>query len=284
MIRKATAPAGDTTNAFDFYGSFGSFSLKDGEDQTFLDVTPGVYSVSEVDPSGLDYRLSGLTCTDSDPNGTPSTGDLVTHSASINVDAGETVECTFTNAENDTVLVQKFTDPADGTGFNFTSTFSSPNDSFSLDDLDIQTVTGVAAGQTYIVTEADPTPAYDLTEALCFDTATGATIPGDLTSRSVTFTPAAGHVIYCEFLNQERGTVIIEKAPGSGTGYGFSGDLGDFTLDSGKEQTFVELKVGAYSVTEQTPPGDTLTGLTCTDSDANGVPSYGRRSLEHGHD
>ncbi len=275
VIRKATAPAGDTTNAFDFYGSFGSFSLKDGEDQTFLDVTPGVYSVSEVDPSGLDYRLSGLTCTDSDPNGTPSTGDLVTHTASINVDAGETVECTFTNAENDTVLVQKFTDPADGTGFNFTSTFSSPNDSFSLDDLDIQTVTGVAAGQTYIVTEADPTPAYDLTEALCFDTATGATIPGDLTSRSVTFTPAAGHVIYCEFLNQERGTVIIEKAPGSGTGYGFSGDLGDFTLDSGKEQTFVELKVGAYSVTEQTPPGDTLTGLTCTDSDANGVPSTG---------
>ena len=62
--------------------------------------------------------------------------------------------------------------------------------------LDIQTVTGVAAGQTYIVTEDDPTPAYDLAEALCFDTATGATIGATWTSRSVTFTPGPpGHLL-----------------------------------------------------------------------------------------
>ena len=73
----------------------------------------------------------------------------------------------------------------------------------------------------------------------------------------------------------QRGKIIIEKAPGAGTGYAFSGDLGDFSLDSGREETFVEQPVGQYFVSEQTPPGDRLTGLTCTDSDANGVPSTG---------
>ena len=128
---------------------------------------------------------------------------------------------------------------------------------------------------SYTISEDDPAPAYDLALILCHDASTGEFFEGDVGIRQVDLDLEAGHQVLCEFLNVQRGTIIIEKAPGSGTGYGFSGDLGDFTLDSGQEQTFINQPVGRYIVTEQTPPGDKLTGLTCTDSDANGVPSTG---------
>ena len=130
VIRKATAPAGDTTNAFGFYGSFGSFALKDGEDKTILDVAPGAYSVSEVDPTSLGYGLSGIRCTDSDPNGTPSTSDLPTHTATLNVDAGETVECTFINSQARHRFRSQNDLAAGGTGFGFDGSFGQ----FTLDD------------------------------------------------------------------------------------------------------------------------------------------------------
>ncbi len=268
VIRKATAPGGGS--GFDFYGSFGSFSLNDGQAETILDVTPGVYSVSEVDPAGLGYGLSGIKCSDSDPNGTASTSDLATHTASINVEAGETVTCTFTNSQLNTVSVFKVTLPPGGTGFDFGGSFGS----FSLDDDQLTTFGNVAPGAK-IISEDDPTPDYDLALILCYDAATGQFFQGDAATRKVDLSLKDGHQVLCEFVNVQRGTVIIEKAPGAGTGYAFSGDLGDFSLDSEQKETFVELPVGQYSVTEQTPPGDTLTGLTCTDSDANGVASTG---------
>ena len=268
VIRKATAPGGGS--GFGFYGGFGSFSLDDGKAETILDVTPGAYSVSEADPSGLGYGLSGIKCSDSDPNGTASTGNLATHTASINVDAGETVTCTFTNSQLDTVSVFKVTLPPGGTGFDFGGTFGP----FTLDDGQLTTFNNVAPGANTI-NEDDPTPGYDLALILCYDASTGQFFQGDVANRKVDLDLDVGHQVLCEFFNVQRGTIIIEKAPGSGTGYDFSGDLGDFSLDSGDEKTFINQPVGQYSVSEQTPAGDTLTGLTCTDSDANGVASTG---------
>ncbi len=271
VIRKATAPANAPNNAeFGFYGSFNTFSLKDGQEETFLDVTPGTYSVSEVDPSGLGFGLSGISCTDSDPSGTPSTGDLPTHTATINLDAGETVECTFTNSLPNTVSVFKTTIPPGGEGFGFGGNFGS----FTLDDGDLRSF-NVSPGSSYTISE-DENADYDLAFILCNDASTGEFFEGDVVNRQVTVGPLQeGQQILCEFVNVQRGTVIIEKAPGAGTGYAFSGDLGDFSLDSEQKETFVELPVGQYSVTELTPPGDLLTDLFCTDTDANGVASTG---------
>ena len=145
---------------------------------------------------------------------------------------------------------------------------------YTLDDGELTTFENIEPG-SYIISEDDPTPAYDLALILCHDASTGEFFEGDVANHQVDLNLEADHQILCEFLNVQRGTIIIEKAPGSGSGYGFSGDLGDFTLDSGQEQTFSNQPVGQYSVAEQTPPGDVLTGLTCTDSDANGVPSTG---------
>ena len=233
-------------------------------------MAPGAYSVSEADPTSLDYGLTGIICTDSDPNGTPSTSDLPTHTANINVDAGETVTCTFANSQLDTISILKTTLPPGGTGFGFGGTLGS----FSLDDGGLKTFANLGAGN-YTISEDDPTPGYDLALILCYDAFSGDFFEGDVANRQVNLDLTNGHQVLCEFVNVQRGTVIIEKAPGAGTGYAFSGDLGDFSLDSGQEKEIVELPVGQYIVSEQTPPGDTLIGLTCTDSDANGVPSTG---------
>lgn len=75
------------------------FSLDDDADatlsntRTFVGVAPGSYTVTEAATAG--WSLTGLVC--NDPNGGNSTGNASTRVASINVSAGETVTCTFTN-------------------------------------------------------------------------------------------------------------------------------------------------------------------------------------------
>ena len=254
--------------------------LKDGQEQTFLDVAPGAYSVSEVDPSSLGYGLSGISCTDSDPNGTPSSGDLPTHTATINVDAGETVDL-YLHQQPTRHRLHLAKRPCRLAVPALALTAALVQ--FTLDDGELKSFANLRSG-SYTISEDDPTPGYDLTLILCYDASTGQFFEGDVANRQVDLNLESGHQVLCEFVNVQRGTIIIEKAPGAGTGYAFSGDLGDFSLDSGQEKTFINRPVGQYNVTEQTPPGDTLIGLTCTDSDANGVPSTGDVASQHGHD
>ncbi len=69
-----------------------------GSSQTFADQNAGSYTFrQDALPAG--WELSALTCTD--PDGGSST-NLATATAQIDLDAGETVTCTFTNREQDT--------------------------------------------------------------------------------------------------------------------------------------------------------------------------------------
>jgi len=60
--------------------------------QLFSGLAPGSYTVTETVPVG--WNLSTLTCTDPTSN---STGDVGTLTATINLAAGESVSCTFTD-------------------------------------------------------------------------------------------------------------------------------------------------------------------------------------------
>ena len=60
---------------------------------TSLYVTPGQYLVSQEPHEG--WRISDIECTDPDGN---SSGDVSNRSATIRMDAGEEIHCTFTNA------------------------------------------------------------------------------------------------------------------------------------------------------------------------------------------
>ena len=89
IIRKVTTNS-DTTTSFTFnptgFNSNASFNLVGGGEQSF-EVDEGSYSIAEA--SQANWDLQSTTCND---------GSAVT---SINVTAGETVICTFTNLWND---------------------------------------------------------------------------------------------------------------------------------------------------------------------------------------
>ena len=90
-----------------------SFTLNDGQMRTFNNVAAGTYTVSE-DVLVQGFVLSTIACGDSAESGTPSTADLATRTATIHLDANETVICTFTNAKADTsVTILKSTNGQD---------------------------------------------------------------------------------------------------------------------------------------------------------------------------
>ena len=95
IIRKVTSPAGGTGFGFtsDVPGAAG-FSLDDGQNRTITAVLPGSYSVTEQTKVGS--TLTNLVCSDPTSN---STVNVSTRTASINLVAGETVDCTFTNTQ-----------------------------------------------------------------------------------------------------------------------------------------------------------------------------------------
>jgi hypothetical protein len=99
-IEKATFPAGGTGFGFtdDVPGSAGSFTLDDGAIETFTGVAPGSYTVTEDDPAGTPggYSLADVACDDSD-----SVGNRFSRTATVALQAGETVTCTFENLELD---------------------------------------------------------------------------------------------------------------------------------------------------------------------------------------
>ena len=273
IIKKSTVPSGG--NGFTFGGDLGDFTLNDNGSKTIPSLAPGTYAVSENDPSGLNYELSGLTCVDGDPNGVGSTGDVASRTATINLDPDETVTCTFTNTEDDTITVEKVTVPPTSDSFGFGGTLGA----FDVAAGTVKGFTNQSPGP-YTISEDDPAPAgYALTDISCVDSATGQVFPGDLTSRSVDLNLTPGERVHCTFTNTQLGTVIIKKAtaPGGGSGFSFGGDLGDFSLDDGGSKVVANLMPGSYAVSENDPSASSyeLSGLSCADSVKGGKRSSG---------
>lgn len=102
-IEKQTSPSGGSGFGFTESITPGIFTLDDGGTETFAGVAPGTYTVTEDDPSSSGFTLAGLSCNDAN-----SSGDVNSRTATINVEAGETVRCTFRNLETsptDTIFV-----------------------------------------------------------------------------------------------------------------------------------------------------------------------------------
>jgi len=101
IINKQTIPSPDASNTSFNYTTTGglvpaTFSLLDGGSEDFQspEIQAGPYSVTEADP-GPNFVLTAINCTSS---GTSTfTTNLVTRSVSIDLDATDTVECTFVN-------------------------------------------------------------------------------------------------------------------------------------------------------------------------------------------
>ncbi|MCB0088967.1 MAG: hypothetical protein KDE54_13735, partial [Caldilineaceae bacterium] len=131
IINKRTVPAGGTGFGFtDNIAAPNTFTLDDNGSKSFLNVPAGSYTVTE--DAVADTFLSSLRC-DDDASATPSAVNIVTRTATIKLDAGETVTCTFTNSADDVIIIEKVTWPAGGAGFAFSSDIPG-SATFTLDD------------------------------------------------------------------------------------------------------------------------------------------------------
>ncbi|MDM5272516.1 hypothetical protein PGH07_10025 [Sulfurovum sp. zt1-1] len=113
--------AGSTAVDFNFTQDINSSDplvLGDAETtKTYLNLRAGQYTVTEADAKltgqSPSYDLTGLICTESlgdgeEDNGT--TTSLLNRTANIDLDPGETIECTFTNRERGRISVLKTED------------------------------------------------------------------------------------------------------------------------------------------------------------------------------
>jgi uncharacterized repeat protein (TIGR01451 family) len=270
-INAASDPSGATGFTFtDDIDVPNTFTLDDGQSETFTGVTPGTYTVVEDDPTpALD--LTGLTCNDSDASGVDSTTVHATRTATINLDPGESVSCDFTNTDRGSITVVQQTLPdGDPQSFAFTGDAAG-----SIADNGTIVVANLIPG-TYTSTQT-ALAGWDLTSLTCDDgDSTGVTTTG-----VATFVVGAGEDVTCTFTNTKRGTIQISKVsdPTGGTGFAFTDDVpgsGSFTLDDGQTETLTNVVPGTYTVTETDPaPGADLTLLTCSDSDGSGTDSTG---------
>ncbi|MGH2764430.1 MAG: prealbumin-like fold domain-containing protein, partial [Actinomycetota bacterium] len=266
-----------------------TFSLDDdgvGSNQrVFTDLLPGTYTVAEdADPSG--WQLTEIACL----GGGGDTSDAG-RTATIGLDPGETVTCTFENTQEGSITVVKDALPNDPQDFSYTTTGGLSPATFTLDDdadptlSNTRTFTGLLPG-TYTVAE-DPDPAgWQLTDITCTG---GGTNTSD-TSRTATIGLDPGEAVTCTFTNTEEGSITIVKdaLPNDPQDFSYTTtglSPATFTLDDDADgalsntRTFTGLLPGTYTVAEDAdPPGWQLTDLSCVDPDTGTTWDLGTRT------
>ena len=213
-------------------------------------LSPGTYSVAEIGlPAG--WSPASAVCSDGSPP------------ASIDLGAGETVTCTFTNQGYGRIIVDKATIPADATAsFEFDSSWGG----FSLTGPGGVANSGLLPAGIYSVAEVLPLPAgWSPTSATC---------SYGLSPAAIGLSP--GQTVTCVFTNTFEGETAGPKASltitkvatpleePDDTAFSFGGSLGGFTLHSGESAVFSELDSGPYTVSETLSAGWELTGVECT--------------------
>jgi prealbumin domain-containing protein len=241
-----------------------SFQLDDDSDGTlsnsraFNDLAPGSgYSIAQTLPSGWD--LGSATCDDGSPP------------ANVDVAAGETVTCTFTNVKRGKVVVVKNAVPNDPQDFSFSAGGGLSPTSFQLDDdsnpalPNTYTFNNVVPGSGYSVDETVPS-GWDQSSATCSD---GSPISN--------IDVGAGETVTCTFVNTARAQLTIKKdaQPNDPQDFSFTTTGGlspsSFQLDDDSDgalsdtKTFANIAPGTYSAAESAVPGWDLSGATCDD-------------------
>jgi uncharacterized repeat protein (TIGR01451 family) len=176
---------------------------------TFDDVLPGEYTLTEVEGDG--YDGTNLVCDDAN-------GLVVDLTATLKLEPGETITCTYTNSEWGGILVDKVALPAD-TGEEFGFSWHAVGDNatlFSLADETAAHPTGPIAPGDYVVSEVGAPDDWQLVSIVCTDPADDDTDPV-VNGASATIHVALGEQVTCTFTNALRGGLIVDKAvaPGS---------------------------------------------------------------------
>jgi hypothetical protein len=166
-------------------------------------VPAGLYHVAEDAVSGFD--LTSLTCDDAN-----SAGFLSTRSATIQLEAGETVTCTFTNTKRGTIIIGKTAKYGSGT-FYFSRSGAWSGD-FSIgpiarDATAYKTFEKLASDKSYTVREKTLPSSWVFRSITCSILApsSGGASTWQIVSgeRKVTLTVKPGETVRCTYRNEE---------------------------------------------------------------------------------
>lgn len=276
ILKKQTEPPGGEgfTVTYDFDGS-GSFTIYDGWTETIPNVPPGTYTITETVPANWD--LTDFQCETDDPEDTSGLNGNV---ATIDLDAGETITCTFTNSEWGTIALHKVTDPPDGVTFSFASNIFGAW-SFTLDHCTTLSFTVPAA--TYTVTETLPF-GWSLSNFACETDDESDT--SSLSGNQLTVDLDPGENITCTLTNSGWGTIFLHKAtdPPGGAGFDFLSNFDflrppefpldpEFTLDHCTTLSFT-IPAATYTITETLPVDWYLAGFDCETDDLDDTSTW----------
>ncbi|MDX1614519.1 MAG: hypothetical protein R3300_09430 [Candidatus Promineifilaceae bacterium] len=271
IIDQRTVPAGQA-------GSFTYTGVPSGTisaDSTLVvaDLEPGTYTTTEVDPAP-DFDVTAVEC-DDQASASPSSGDAGSRTAVINLEAGETVRCTYTNTQRGSLVIASQTVPdAVGGSFQFTG---SPTGTIPANGTLV--VANLEPG-TYTSTERDPAPEFDVTAVECDDQASATPSSGDAGSRTAVFNLDPGEMVTCTFTNTRRGTLVVasETVPDGAAGDFLFTGVPSGTVSANGTLVAANLTPGTYTTTESDPaPEFELTAVEC-DDEASASPSSGDAS------
>jgi hypothetical protein len=205
-------------SAFDFgYTTTGTglsaFTLDDDADATlsntrvFSNLVPGAFTVTEAGLPITGWDITDLVCTGGGANTSTVTATGV---ATIGLDPGETVTCTYTNTKRGHVIIVKnsvngcATFPYTGTGGNgLTSPFSLNTCPDNTESINFEVKPGA-----FTVTEGtlplDPTGIWNFTSLSCADSTGTDSTPNETPSTTIkvaTISVSAGETVTCTYIN-----------------------------------------------------------------------------------
>ncbi len=227
---------------------------------------PGSYTVTQAVVAA--YGLTGLTCTGGET-------DLANRRATVELDLGEQVTCTFVD-KSTTLTIQLDTSPNDAQDFLFNGCGPISCQSFSLDDDSNATLPSslvfpdLAAG-TYDITQVTFPTGWSFTRLTCTST------EGiDLVNRRVFVNLSPGEQTTCTFTNSLNAITVVEDTVANAprdVGFTFcptdAGPCTSFTLDDDTDatlsnyRTFSALTPGRYTVTQDAVDDWVVTTISC---------------------
>jgi hypothetical protein len=276
IVDKVTDPSGDPTSfSFSTTGAgYSSFSLTDAAAPNDQQLVPGIYSITELVPTGWD--LSSLSMVDPS-NDSSAAGDTAT----LTLGAGETILVTFTDTKRGRIIVDKVTDPSgDPTSFSFSAT-GTGYASFSLTDAAAPNDQELLPG-TYSIAEIVPA-GWNLTSLTVVDPTSDSSTAANV----ATLLLGAGETILVTFTDTRVSSSISGTKWHDETGNGLTPDdtgmagvkiyldtnnngshnSGEPFVLSGPDGTysFTDLDAGTYTVREVVPADYVRTAPTLTD-------------------
>ena len=121
--------------------------------------------------------------------------------------------CTFTNVKYAKIIVDKITDPSEGPKlFDFELVGTDTSVNFQLADRTTPFNSDNLMAGTYVVTEADPRPEFDLQSLVCVETGLVAD-PNEIpfVANIATIDLDWGETVTCTYTNKKRGTIEVIK-------------------------------------------------------------------------